>query len=174
MIKADKSRVKRSDNIADTDGARRSEKGERRSGGWSSGRWRSRRRRKAAVARGSEVVGGSRKGRWAQIVGAWASGGATGGGAEARSGGSGGVGGARRESEKPSSPLPPPPPPPQSVPPPPRGQRRRDQWTCAGVPRHHGDLLATARNKMATAPPNVAERWRQNLLPLGLLSPTSD
>jgi hypothetical protein len=65
--------------------------------------------------------------------------------------------------------VPPSPPPPRSLPPPPRGQRRRDQWTCAGVPRHHGDLLATARNKMATAPPDVAERWRQNLLPLGLL-----
>lgn len=42
-----------------------------------------------------------------------------------------------------------------------RGQRRRDQWTCAGVPRHHGDLLATSRNKMATLPFNFAERWRQ-------------
>jgi hypothetical protein len=94
----------------------------------------------------------------------------------ARTGGSGTVARARRErAEKrrvPPSPPPPPPPqppPPRSLPPPPRGQRRRDQWTCAGVPRHHGDLLATARNKMATAPPNIAERWRQNLLPLGLL-----
>lgn len=42
------------------------------------------------------------------------------------------------------------------------GHRRRDQWTCAGVPRHHGDLLATSRNKMATLPPSVSERWRQN------------
>lgn len=42
------------------------------------------------------------------------------------------------------------------------GHRRRDQWTCAGVPRHHGDLLATSRNKMATLPPGVSERWRQN------------
>lgn len=194
LIKADKSRVKRSDNIADTDARRAGRSGrsgrrvEQAGGGGRRGGGGKRRWCGGAevsecldeAARGGEVVGGSRKGRWAQIVGAWASGGerrgAGGRRAEegrARSGGSGGVGGARRESEKPSSP---PPPPPQSVPPPPRGQRRRDQWTCAGVPRHHGDLLATARNKMATAPPNVAERWRQNLLPLGLLSrsPTSD
>lgn len=46
--------------------------------------------------------------------------------------------------------------------PPLRGQRRRDQWTCAGVPRHHGDLLATSRNKMATLPSGITERWRQN------------
>jgi len=43
-----------------------------------------------------------------------------------------------------------------------RGQRREDQWTCAGVPRHHGDLLATSRNKMATSPPRIAKRWRQS------------
>ncbi|KAG7199129.1 hypothetical protein KM043_018020 [Ampulex compressa] len=48
---------------------------------------------------------------------------------------------------------------------PPR-QRRRDQWTCAGVPRHHGDLLATSRNKMATTTPGTAERWRQDHLPM--------
>ncbi|KZC14722.1 hypothetical protein WN55_07471 [Dufourea novaeangliae] len=67
----------------------------------------------------------------------------------------------RRAGEtKAKSRVPPTPPSPQ-----PRGQRRRDQWTCAGVPRHHGDLLATSRNKMATAPPNLAERWRQDHVP---------
>lgn len=90
-------------------------------------------------------------------------------GTAARRGGRGGRGGEgageeavpsleRDESEEKRVP---PPPPPQ----PPRGQRRRDQWTCAGVPRHHGDLLATSRNKMATAPPRLAERWRQGHVP---------
>lgn len=50
-----------------------------------------------------------------------------------------------------------------------RGQRRRDQWTCAGVPRHHGDLLATSRNKMATLPFSIAERWRQSHVHLLLI-----
>lgn len=61
------------------------------------------------------------------------------------------LGKTKRSGEKPS-----PPPPPSG------GHRRRDQWTCAGVPRHHGDLLATSRNKMATLSPSIAERWRQN------------
>lgn len=39
---------------------------------------------------------------------------------------------------------------------------RRDQWTCAGVSRHHGDLLATSRNKMATLSRSIAKRWRQS------------
>lgn len=67
------------------------------------------------------------------------------------------LGETKRSGEKPSPPLPPPP-----TPPPSGGHRRRDQWTCAGVPRHHGDLLATSRNKMATLPPSVTERWRQS------------
>lgn len=89
LIKADKSRVKRSDNIADTDARRAGRSGrsgrrvEQAGGGGRRGGGGKRRWRGGAevsecldeAARGGEVVGGSRKGRWAQIVGAWASGG---------------------------------------------------------------------------------------------------
>lgn len=89
LIKADKSRVKRSDNIADTDARRAGRSGrsgrrvEQAGGGGRRGGGGKRRWCGGAevsecldeAARGGEVVGGSRKGRWAQIVGAWASGG---------------------------------------------------------------------------------------------------
>ena len=51
--------------------------------------------------------------------------------------------------------------------------RRRDQWTCAGVPRHHGDLLATSRNKMATASRKLAARWTHCLHSLFPCTPHS-
>lgn len=99
LIKADKSRVKRSDNIADTDareGARKEREGAAGGAAGGGGRGGGGKRRwrggaevsecPAEAARGGEVVGGSRKGRWAQIVGAWASGGAAGGGRRRRRG----------------------------------------------------------------------------------------
>lgn len=188
MIKADKSRVKRSDNIA------------RRWDGWDRRRWRWKRaggeddgsgrvgsgrlgrersegegERFAAAAatttrgcggykreggrdpRGGEVVDS----RWGvRRVGGWKRRTRVGRGRGVRRLSPRRLSETKRSGEKPSPLLSPPSTPPP--PPPPGGHRRRDQWTCAGVPRHHGDLLATSRNKMATLPLSIAERWRQS------------